>query len=293
MLQSIPHQLLELFSISTLIFLAFAILELAFGRFRIRGVPFQESVIDAGTYTLSRSVIRPFASFGKAALAALLFPGAADSLAGTPWWAQVLAFLIFEDMTQYWWHRSVHSFPALWPLHMAHHSAPYMGVRMSSRNSFLYTLLFPNVWFAGIFIYLGFGEVFVWYSAVKTLVTTAAHSELRWDAFLYRYRFLSPLAWIVERTISTPATHFAHHALRENDGIGHFNGNYGNLLFFWDVLYGTARITRKYPPAFGIEVDPQRGPEPWMVQIFYPLFRPRSATGNQACQPVADPVPAK
>jgi hypothetical protein len=29
-------------------------------------------------------------------------------------------------------------------MHLAHHAAPYMGVRMTSRNSFLYSLLFPN-----------------------------------------------------------------------------------------------------------------------------------------------------
>jgi hypothetical protein len=110
-------------------------------------------------------------------------------------------------------------------------------------------------------------------------VTTAAHSELRWDAFLYRYDFLKPVAWVVQRSISTPTTHFAHHALHEGDGIGHYSGNFGNLLFFWDVLFGTALISQKYPPAFGLRVDPVRGPEAWYVQIFYPLFRPRTQAG--------------
>ena len=49
------------------------------------------------------------------------------------------------------------------------------------------------------------------------------------------------------------------------------NGNYGNLLFFWDVLFGTARITRQYPPAFGVEVPSGER----HVLIFYPLFRAR------------------
>lgn len=45
-----------------------------------------------------------------------------------------------------------------------------------------------------------------------------------------------PLAWLVERVISTPSTHFAHHGLTAEDGISHPNGNYGNLLFLLDVL---------------------------------------------------------
>jgi hypothetical protein len=30
-------------------------------------------------------------------------------------------------------------------------------------------------------------------------------------------------------SISTPTTHFAHHALHEGDGIGHCSGHFGNL----------------------------------------------------------------
>ncbi len=32
-----------------------------------------------------------------------------------------------------------------------------------------------------------------------------------------------------------------------------YKGNYGNLLFFWDVLFGTAKITRQYPEEIGVE----------------------------------------
>jgi sterol desaturase/sphingolipid hydroxylase (fatty acid hydroxylase superfamily) len=46
--------------------------------------------------------------------------------------------------------------------------------------------------------------------------------------------------------VSTPATHWGHHALTNSDGIGHYKGNFGNLLFVWDILFGTAKITRRY-----------------------------------------------
>ena len=49
-----------------------------------------------------------------------------------------------------------------------------------------------------------------------------------------------------------------------------FNGNYGNLLFFWDVLFGTAKITRRYPENFGV-LDDER--PTFLRQIFFPLFR--------------------
>jgi sterol desaturase/sphingolipid hydroxylase (fatty acid hydroxylase superfamily) len=87
---------------------------------------------------------------------------------------------------------------------------------------------------------------------------------------LYKRRWLSPLMWVLERTISTPATHSAHHGRHLDDGVTHYKGNYGNLLFFWDVLFGTARITRRYPEKFGVEnLDPVSAPR----QLFWPLIR--------------------
>jgi len=93
------------------------------------------------------------------------------------------------------------------------------------------------------------------------------------------------VAWIVERSISTPATHFAHHAITQDDGIGHYKGNYGNLLFFWDVLFGTAKITRNYPARVGLKDDAEHGPERWWVQLLYPIVkskREQSALAREA-----------
>ena len=42
-------------------------------------------------------------------------------------------------------------------------------------------------------------------------------------------------------------------------------------LFFWDVLFGTAHITRKYPAKIGLQDDILFGPERWTTQMFYPL----------------------
>lgn len=254
----------------------YIVLELLSGRFPWRGVPRRETWLDIAAFAQASFLVGPLIVYGTAAIETHLLPGMAGRWADTPWWLQLLAFLVFEDMVQYWWHRATHAVPWMWRLHKFHHTPPYMGVRIVWRNGFFYDLLLPNLWFAGVLVYLGFGEVYFWYYLTKLLVTMGAHSELRWDAVLYRHRALQPLAWIAERTISTPATHFAHHALSEDDGIGHYNGNYGNLLFFWDVLFGTARITRRYPPRFGVPDDGVLGPDPWYVLIFYPIFRRRA-----------------
>ncbi|SEQ69310.1 Sterol desaturase/sphingolipid hydroxylase, fatty acid hydroxylase superfamily [Solimonas aquatica] len=255
------------------ILFAFIALELATRRFTPAYASRRELLIDLSFLFSATVVIGPLLAWFLAWLEHTLFPAYAGVLAGTPVWLQFLAFLLCEDMVQYWYHRSVHRVPALWPLHLAHHSAPYMNSLVTYRNSFFYILLFPNIWLASVLVYLGFGEVFLVYSLIKAVVTIGAHSAIRWDRFLYRHRALQPLAWLVERSISTPATHFAHHAAVENDGVGHHSGNFGNLLFFWDVLFGTALISRRYPVAFGLEANSPDAQRPWSELMFYPLRR--------------------
>ena len=187
---------------------------------------------------------------------------------------QVVTFLILDDMVQYWWHRWSHTNMTMWKLHRPHHVVEEMGVLVTYRNAILYYALMPGIWFSGILIYLGMGYVYIFYVTVKLIVILLAHSDTRWDRFLYRYKLLHPLAWIIERTISTPSTHFAHHGLTAEDGISHPNGNFGNLLFFWDILFGTAKITRKYPEIFGAWNQIK---EPWYIQLLFPIFRSKDS----------------
>jgi sterol desaturase/sphingolipid hydroxylase (fatty acid hydroxylase superfamily) len=265
------HQLILVLSSASLVMAIFYIAEVAAGKFRKLSI--DDLVVDFATFALPDMLIYPIIVFAVAALAAKFLPVHAGSLSDVPVWIQFLAFLVLEDMVNYWFHRAAHSFPKMmWAYHLAHHTPKYMSASMSHRNSLLYILAFPNQYTAALLVYLGFGETFVWYSAIKNVVLTAAHSDFCWDAFLYRYKVLHPLAWVIERTISTPATHRAHHAETEGDGIGHYNGNYSNLLFFWDVLFGTALISRKYVTTFGMPIDPAVGATPWYVLLLYPLF---------------------
>lgn len=183
---------------------------------------------------------------------------------------QILAFLIFDDLMQYGWHRLSHINRTMWKLHRPHHVVEEMGVLVTYRNAALYYALMPGIWFSALLVFLGMGYVYLFYIPIKLIVILLAHSETRWDRFLYKYKVLQPLAWIIERTISTPSTHFAHHGLTAEDEISHPNGNFGNLLFLWDVIFGTAKITRKFPEKFGAWNQVK---EPWYVQFLFPIIR--------------------
>ena len=263
-------QSVQLFSVVT-VFSLFAVAEVVIGKFFAPEASAEDNRLDVAVGVMF-PVVSGLVFTAAQGLCAWLIPTSRDAWAQWSWWQMVLVLLVADDLTQYLWHRLSHT-SFMWPLHRAHHSAAYMSVRVVYRNNAFYYALMPGLWLSGALLYLGFGWIFVGYSIVKLTVIIGAHSAVRWDRFLYQYRPLRPLAWVLERTISTPATHFAHHALTQDDGVGHYIGNYGNLLFFWDVLFGTALITRQYPPAYGLKDDRRHGSEKWYAQLLFPVFR--------------------
>lgn len=236
------------------IFAVYALMEaLRTGLLRKPGQRPKDVIVELLGSLVLLAVTQPLVLLTAGLLMAGLFPSLENSLAGQALVLQFALLLIFDDMMQYWWHRLSHTVPWLYKLHRPHHDAPYMSVRIVYRNNIFYYALMPSLWFSGALIYMGLGTAYAIYLVIKLTVIYGAHSDVRWDAPLYRIPWLSPLMWIVERTISTPSTHSAHHGRHASDGITHYKGNFGNLLFFWDVLFGTAKITRQYPPSYGVE----------------------------------------
>ncbi|MEE1876684.1 sterol desaturase family protein [Altererythrobacter litoralis] len=228
-----------------------------------------DGIVEGVSMVVLIGFTQPAIVFASSALMGLIAPGLQGALAGLNVFAAILLFLILDDMTQYWWHRASHSFAWLYNLHRAHHDARYMSVRLVYRNNIIYYAMMPGLWFAGALLYMGLGWVYAGYLVVKMAVIIGAHSDVAWDKPLYRIKWLSAVMWVVERTISTPATHHAHHGRHADDPAVHYKGNYGNLLFFWDVLFGTARITRLYPRSYGVE---NLAPATLGQQLLWPIF---------------------
>lgn len=187
-----------------------------------------------------------------------------------PLWGVLIGYLLVDDFLQYWYHRFAHEYEWLWKLHRPHHTAEEMGFFVSYRNAALYYVLMPNIWWIGLVIFLGGAKAVAIGLILKQLVIIGSHSPTKWDQYLYRHKWLHPLAWVVERIFITPAVHFAHHGKSKADGISDPNGNFGNMFFFWDQLFGSALITRQYPKELGLQDDPK---DPWTAHMFYPLVK--------------------
>jgi sterol desaturase/sphingolipid hydroxylase (fatty acid hydroxylase superfamily) len=253
------------------IFVMFALMEAYKGRFLRKDT----EVTDDGRVELVSSIMlfavtQPAVLFTAAWLTGQAFPQYANALAGTSVFLQLALLFVFDDMMQYWWHRASHTFIPLYNLHRAHHNAKYMSVRIVFRNNIFYYAMMPSIWFSGVLIYLGLGWVYASYLVVKLTIIIGAHAEWKWDQALYRIPALHPIMWVVERVISTPSTHSAHHGLKKDDPATNYKGNYGNMFFFWDILFGTAKITRQYPQQYGVEGMRHAD---WKEQLVWPLYK--------------------
>ena len=261
-----------LYGLLIAIMLGFTVLEFVLHRAQHFHATAGDNTLDMLGFALLAAFTQPFIMWASGKVGWAVAQQYQNALADLPWYTMVGLLLVGDDMLQYGWHRLSHS-PLLWPLHRAHHSAQYMSARIIYRNNFFYYLGMPAIWCLGFLVYLGLGQMYLVYIVAKLAVITGAHSSVRWDEPLYKVKALRPLMWLVQRSISTPATHFAHHAMSHTDGIGSYSGNFGNLLFFWDVLFGSAHITQRYPAKVGLRDDELFGAEKWWVELFDPLFR--------------------
>lgn len=253
------------------IYAAFILAEVLFTRFfkKPDQVP-SDGIVEFVTTGALLLFTQPLVLGAAYSLGLALMPEYEGAWADLPILAGVALFLVLDDMTQYWWHRLSHSVPWLYKLHRPHHNAKYMSIRLVYRNNLFYYAMMPGIWLSGLLIYLGLGWVYAGYIVVKLTVIYGAHSDIPWDKPLYKIKWLSPVMWIIERTFSTPSTHHAHHGRHADDPGTHYKGNYGNLLFFWDVLFGTAKITRTYPNSYGVENLPDTS---LGEQLIWPIIR--------------------
>lgn len=229
-----------------------------------------EAILDIVCFAAPKLVFRPLLVYVTLLVFPYLLPGQKNTFSWVPFWWACLIIAVADDLTQYWYHRLHHQVPWLWRFHRTHHSANYMGMAMAGRQNFIYTIFFSQIYLTSALTYLGLGYAALFVGGVKSVITLSAHSSIPWDKPFYTYKILNPLAWLLERTISTPATHHAHHADTHDDGIGYYKGNFGNMFFIWDIIFRTAKITRQYPKSYGIKHYKE---EEWYAQFLWPIFK--------------------
>ncbi|MCE6991944.1 sterol desaturase family protein [Dyadobacter sp. CY323] len=279
------------------IVLVIGVIEFAVGLYENKWTK-NESLVDIASFVVPKIIVKPVVTYYSLQLLPQLLPAGKDIFSWVPFWWAFAIIAVADDLTQYWYHRLHHQLPWLWRFHRTHHSAPYMGMAMASRQNIIYIIFFSQTYLTAALTYLGLGYAALFVKVIKSLITTGAHSSIKWDKPFYEIKFLKPIGWVMERLISTPATHHAHHADTTDDGVGYYKGNFGNMFFIWDIIFGTGIITRKYPTSYGIKHYME---EEWYAQFLWPIFKSKKEgselsadgpmVGDEVREAIIEPLP--
>jgi len=165
-----------------------------------------------------------------------LWPGVSDNAV-----VSLLIYLVVFDFVAYWTHRGQHQIGWWWRLHSLHHAQRQMTMWSDNRNHLLDDILVDViVVLVAQLIGVAPGQ-FIAIVALTQLSESFQHANLR----LWFGR-------IGERLWVSPRFHRLHHSIglgHESAGKGTLGGyNFGVLLPWWDVLFGTANFEQRYDP---------------------------------------------
>ena len=117
-------------------------------------------------------------------------------------------------------------------------------------------------------VYFGQAEAYVAAIMITFLTNVLTHSNFRWDLWLRnKMPWGEPLWWVIERVITLPDTHHAHHAYGKS---AHPNGNYAVTLFIFDVIFGTAKIPNSRQQQYGLPISPRLH---WAEELLWPVVK--------------------
>lgn len=175
-----------------------------------------------------------------------IWPGVTDSPL-----ASFLLYLVVLDFFNYWVHRGQHQFEWWWRLHALHHAQRQMTMWSDNRNHLLDDLV-RDVLMVVVAQLIGVAPgQFVAITAFTQLSESFQHANLR----LWFGRFGERL-WV------SPRFHRLHHSI----GLGHESAgkntlggaNFGVLLPWWDMLFGTANFEHRFDPT-GVRDQVEQG----------------------------------
>jgi sterol desaturase/sphingolipid hydroxylase (fatty acid hydroxylase superfamily) len=177
-----------------------------------------------GVLVLIANSLLPMVKVGSSYLAQSFGAGLSSQFAWP--WALALMVLIFADsFASYWTHRALHAVPALWRIHRVHHSDASVDVSTSLRSHPLELVVtFP----VSLVVILVVGAPPTAVVAAQTIMVAASiwqHADIE-------------LAWVdrgLGSFLITPSIHRLHH----NPERRLHDSNYGELITFWDRLFGT------------------------------------------------------
>ncbi len=180
------------------------------------------------------------------------------------WWSGWLGLgldILLLDFWIYWWHRANHELQFLWRFHSVHHLDETLDTSSALRFHFGEVVLSALVRSVVIILFdLPLSSVLL-FEGIVLASAIFHHSDAKLPP-----KFEALLATV----IVTPSIHWVHHhAIREDT-----DSNYGTLFSFWDRLFRSVSLTRRWA-AMPIGVQGLKD-RPLMKLITTPFRSPNS-----------------
>lgn len=119
-------------------------------------------------------------------------------------------------------------------------------------------------------IYFGLLEEVLLVTTIIGVHNILLHNSSTKDRILYRNRFTRGPMKIIEYIINTPGLHRGHHGLGK-DSVPF--GNYGQTLFVWDVIFGTAIFNKGRVPEYYAVSNQEIMNQRWYYHLWWPLVK--------------------
>jgi sterol desaturase/sphingolipid hydroxylase (fatty acid hydroxylase superfamily) len=189
----------------------------------------------------------------------------------------IVAVLLL-DFTRYAIHRAMHSFSWLWRLHQIHHSDRDFDASTGVRSHPFEGILVRGATLVAIALFAPPVSAVLVTELVSVFESFFTHANARLPLSLQR-----PLGWF----FFTPNAHVIHHSI----DLHLQNSNFGDILPWWDRLFGTyqAPLAESELIVIGL-AESQHGPHPGaLALLLQPFVAPRTGSNERSsAEPAAE-----
>lgn len=260
------------------IFLATLFVEIIGGRHKWSRDSLKGGAFAVVSVIMQFSVSTPVVAFIVSLALDALLPNSENRFAGASFWLVFPVVFVAEEFCHYWIHRWAHEKRWLWKLHRTHHSARELNALVLFRFNIFWTAMQPQLWFGAAMLHLGLVEVFAAGSLIAFIVNVFTHTSYRWDLAMRKWPGMNPVFNVLEKIITLPDTHHAHHGLGK---LANAKGNYAVTIFLFDTLLGTGKWPRAKQERFGLP-----GNFDWREELFWPIVRKGLVREKKVSAPV-------
>ncbi len=189
-------------------------------------------------------------------------------LFNAPVWLELLiAIAILDLIAQYFVHFCLHKVPAMWRLHLVHHTDKNVDATTGTRHHPIDFIIRETFALVAVIITGMPIAFYLFYRILSVAFTYFTHANISLPKWLDK-----GLSYV----IVTPNMHKFHHHYQ----LPWTDSNYGNMLSIWDRLFGTFVYGDPSKIRYGIDIADHTDDESIVVQLGIPFSKKVSSKSS-------------